>query len=259
MRPFEHLFNIALWSLTGLLFCVSCAHADDGRGERPDEAPQLRTIERDAERGADSDEAEDLSVDELEARAKERELADTDYPYHDHPREIGGELNCPDIETAEYEGEAISYNRPIEINPAFRKRLVRFERLVGEVATEVYGRAPDEIVHRGGHTCRSVGGKKEKLSEHTFGHAIDVAGFTFEVASDGDEVHVEEAKEAFEVRVEDHWGADGGFTGKHSEFLRELADALERRGPFSTMLGPSYAGHDALFHLDFGPQFFFRL
>lgn len=50
-----------------------------------------------------------------------------------------------------------------------------------------------------------------------------------------------------------------GFVRHHRRFLRRLADLLLRKGPFSTMLGPSYPNHAEIFHFDFGPEFFFRL
>ncbi len=229
------------------------------------EAPEMRVLERGDEEGDEREgsagEGEEASVSELESGARERELGDGAYPYHDRPREVSGEPECPDIELVDYEGSVIAYNRPIEINREFRPRLVRFEKLVREVAREVYGRAPDRVVHYGGHQCKTVGGEGEKLSEHAFGHAIDVVGFDFEAVSgeEAEGVEPERAAEAFQVRVGDHWGASSGFAGRHSEFLHRLAEVLRRRGPFSAMLGPGYPGHDEIFHFDFGPEFFFRL
>lgn len=203
-------------------------------------------------------EVEELSTEELEKRARERELGDEDYPYHDQPREIDGEPDCPDVKVVEYEGKVISYSRPIEVNKHFRKRLIRFEKIVHKVAKEVYGKAPDTILHAGGHTCKSVGGRGEKLSEHAFGHAIDVSGFAFEDGS-GVEGVGKEGANGFQVRLEDHWNGKSGFDKKHRTFLRRLANELKVRGPFSAMLGPEYPGHDKFFHLDFGPEFFFRI
>jgi hypothetical protein len=237
------LIVVFVGSLVCLAGIPSCAHA----GDEPKQQTQIE------------DPSEKLSTAELESRARARELGDKDYPLHDLPREVSGAVKCPEIELVEYSGEVIAYNQPIEVNKHFRKRLIRFETMVSELAIKLYGRAPAVIVHAGGHTCKTVGGRGEKLSEHAFGHAIDVIGFDFEAApgEDGDEVA--RIAKAFSVRLEDHWGAEGGFDAKHSLFLHLLADALKERGPFSTMLGPAYKGHDKMFHFDFGPQFFFRI
>lgn len=259
----------------------ACAHGS-GTSSAPAEssahnAPRIRSLSRhagssDVERESDAAgrrnpergvrvDADELSLSELESRARERELGGRDYPLHAMPREVRGSVDCPDVEVVEYRGEIIPYNRPIEINPRFRSRLIRFERIVRRVATEVYGRPPDRIVQFGGHSCRTVGRRGEKLSEHAFGHAIDVAGFDFDAVSDpgASDLPVERASEAFEVRLEDHWDASGGFDGRHSRFLHRLAEVLQQRGPFSTLLGPAYPNHDEMFHFDFGPEFFFRI
>ena len=200
-----------------------------------------------------------LSVDALEARARKRETAHKSYPYHSQSRRVRGKVKCPKIEVISYEGSLIPYNQPIEINPHFKDRLVRFERLVMEVAVRVYERAPAQIVHFGGHSCKTVSGRGKKFSEHVFGHAIDISGFKFDAAADADTASDAAVDGAFTVTLKEHWGATDGFGAKHAQFLRELADVLKKRGPFSTMLGPAYPGHDSLFHFDFGPQFFFRI
>ena len=164
---------------------------------------------------------------------------------------------CPEVELIEYEGEFVSYNRTIEVNPYFKERLRMFERVVHEAATEVYGRPPDEIITYGGHVCKTVGGKGEKWSEHTFGNAIDVSGFVFDdYEGDGDVSG--KAREAFRVTLEDHWNARTGFSKKHRRFLREVFDTLAEQGVFKGMLGPAYPGHAKIFHMDNGLQWFHR-
>ncbi len=202
-----------------------------------------------------------LSVADLEARARAREVGKKDFPLNDLPRKVHGEVECPHVDLVEYAGSRIPYNRPIKVTRGFRKRLIRFETIVAEVSIEVYGRPPDRIVHAGGYACKTVGHHKKKLSEHAFGQAIDVAGFDFDAvpASKYKGLVKGRARKAFKVRLVDDWDADKGFAAKHSRFLHRLAQELERRGPFSTMLGPSYKGHKRFFHFDFGPQFFFRL
>lgn len=200
------------------------------------------------------------STAELEARARKRETGDQDYPFHKQSRNVRGKAKCPKIELIKYEGSVIPYNRPIEINTYFKERLVRFERLVAEVAVEVYGRAPSRIIHVGGYSCKTISGRGKTLSEHVYGHAIDVKGFEFEAVEDGDpNAGVDPIDQAFKVDLKKHWNAKKGLGAKHRQFLHALAEALKDRGPFSLMLGPAYRGHDRLFHFDFGPQFFFRI
>lgn len=265
---------IAAWGICATATVAGCAHESGGRSgsahSSVGRAPEVRTLTRRspeekegggrASAGGSRGSDRLPPVEELESRARRRETTG-DYPYHDRPREVRGSVDCPEIERIEYDGEVIAYNRPVEINPRFRRRLVRFERIVREVAVEVYGRPPDRIVQRGGYVCRTVGGEGEKLSEHSFGHAIDVAGFDFEAVSGGTERALPDARArgSFEVRLGDHWDADGGFAARHRRFLRRLAVQLQVRGPFSMLLGPAYPNHDEVFHFDFGPEFFFRL
>lgn len=260
-----YLGSVAL----GLLALPACSHAQSSPESEPTASgpapapmtgePQVRVIPRHATAEASTDPSE-LSRSRLESRARERELGGRSYPLHEIPRRVRGKIDCPDVEIVEYAGTVIPYSQPIEVIPRFRSRLIRFEQIVRDVALEIYGRAPDEIVQLGGHNCRTIGGKGEKLSEHAFGHAIDVQGFNFEALDDGrDHDGPPRASGAFEVRLGKHWNAKIGFPRRHRRFLRRLATELTYRGPFSTMLGPGYPGHSEIFHFDFGPQFFFRL
>lgn len=265
MRFLERVIINCLAGVVALGIMPACSYSQSAQIEQKKEAakkaPGARTIERGDQIEEDSGEGEQLSTAELEARAKKRELGDEEYPLHKPSREISGELKCPEVEVVEYEGEAISYNQPIEVAEDFRDRLMRFEKVVAEVATEIYGRAPDRIVHAGGHTCKTVGSRGKKLSEHAFALAIDVSGFEFDAVGEEADIDAvaEKARESFSISLKEHWGAKSGFASTHAQFLRRLAQALKERGPFSTMLGPAYEGHDIFFHFDFGPQFFFRI
>jgi hypothetical protein len=165
--------------------------------------------------------------------------------------------DCPEVELVDYSGEFVPYSRTIEVNPYFKERLRMFERVVHRVAVEIYGRPPDEIITYGGYVCKTVGGKGEKWSEHTFGNAIDVSGFVFE-AYEGDGEVKGKAKDAFRVSLQEHWKARGGFEKKHRQFLHRVFDTLAEEGVFKGMLGPAYPGHAKIFHLDNGLQWFHR-
>ena len=268
MRYLQLVATCSVSALLGLTALPACSHAepttepDPGVAPAPappDREPDVRTISRRPRQPGAADLAE-LSRSALESRARERELGGRNYPLHAIDRSVRGTITCPDVEVVEYSGAVIPYNRPIEVIPRFRSRLIRFEQIVRDVALEIYGRRPDEVVQLGGYNCRTIGGKGEKLSEHAFGHAIDVQGFNFEALADGwDHDGPPRASGAFEVRLGEHWKAKLGFPRRHRRFLRRLAAELTYRGPFSTMLGPGYPDHREIFHFDFGPQFFFRL
>jgi hypothetical protein len=234
-------------------------------GARETRGAQPAAVDGGAPDGSESDAAdvaefsrETLGVSGLESRARERELNGRSYPWHDQARRIEGDVDCPDVELVEYEGRVLAYNRPVEVNPLFRDRLERFEEMVRDVALEVYGRPPDRIVQQQGYGCKTIREEGEELSEHAFGHAIDVGAFAFDEASGERREELGPAGRAFTVRVAEHWDAEGGFAGRHREFLRRLVRQLQRSGPFSTILGPGYPNHDRYFHFDFGPEFFFR-
>ena len=84
----------------------------------------------------------------------------------------------------------------------------------------------------GSYSCRNVGGGRSgKLSEHSFGNAVDVSAF---VLKDGRRISVL-----------------GGWRGSKSEqeFLRRLHQSACKR--FGTVLGPDYNGsHANHFHFD---------
>jgi|GEM_PF-2044797 len=252
MLPHAHAAAI------GLVVLMACAPGHAATPEKPapqtSKAPaQTRSLARQAVA------AEQPTLAELEARARAREIGDQTYPYHTQPRKGPAADKCPEIELITYEGSVIAYNQPIEINTHFKDRLVRFERIVAQVAVQVYGRAPTRIIHAGGYSCKSVSGRGKKLSEHAFGHAIDVSGFEFGANPDADPKNPHPGDKAFKVVLLTHWNAQKGPGAAHRQFLHELAEALKQRGPFSVMLGPAYKGHDRFFHFDFGPQFFFRI
>lgn len=275
--------QVALFVATWLAILVACtptrAAAPDktpaqksptaGPTAKPDATPHTKTSAQTRALARDDATEEKLSTAELESRARKRETARHPSPYNKRSRKVHGTLKCPKIELVTYKGAVIAYNRPVEVNKYFKKRLIRFERIVARVAVQVYGRAPSRIVQASGYACKTVGGRGEKLSEHVFGHAIDISGFEFD-AADGEPRSAHQTKtaanqkikpvdKAFKISLKKHWNAKKGLGKMHSLFLHKLADALKKRGPFSTMLGPAYKGHNSLFHFDSGPQFFFRI
>jgi hypothetical protein len=160
-----------------------------------------------------------------------------------------------------YRGESIKYATTARVHPAFVEKLRELEALVTELAVLHYGRAPRRLVHLGTYNCRRIRTYPEWISEHSFGNAIDLAGFDF-----GPLPRIRSApatlpdglpralRASFSVRVEDHWKGRGTLGAYHSRFLRELATRLiERRDLFRGILGPAWPGHHNHFHLDMAP------
>lgn len=178
-------------------------------------------------------------------------------------RDRRGRLQCPDIPLVRYRGDVVRYARPVRVNETFQERLRRFEEVVRDVAVEVYGRAPQRIVHAGTFSCRTVR-HRERLSEHALGNAIDVVGFDFGAAPRAERKRLGRAGRGFEVRVARHWAPEGRtlrdpLAGQHARFLSRLMETLEDRPDvFRGMIGPPARGHHNHLHLDGGRWHFRR-
>lgn len=173
--------------------------------------------------------------------------------------EAGTPIACHPESLVVHRGTLLPYRGSVQVDPAFRERLVRFEQLVLDVAREVYGRAPERLRHVGAYSCRPTRKRSARLSEHALGNAIDVIGFDFGRARQRDPLAVglpRALRGAFQVRVERHWSAADASPAAavHERFLRELAARLsDRSDVFRGMIGPSRSDHADHFHLDMGP------
>lgn len=177
------------------------------------------------------------------------------YPLDDESRAAPGrgKPKCPVVQLVMYEGDIVRYHRPVRVNPFFLDRLRLFEEVVREVAVEVYGRPPSAIRHFGTYNCRRVNGRP-KLSEHSWGNAIDVSGFEFDAGRGGP------VPEAFRINLLEDWGKTRGVQRHHAVFLHRLAERLaERPDIFRGMLGPGAAGHADHFHFDVGPHRYIKI
>lgn len=173
---------------------------------------------------------------------------------------LGGAVKCPEVvETMEYRGDIVRYATPVRIATAFAARLRRFERIVADVGQEFYGRAPDRILHFGARSCRTIRGRKDRLSEHALGNALDVSGFRF--AGRRTASRERSALSAgFTVNVRKHWVRGSGANAKlHAKFLREVVDRLRAERVFRGVLGPGHEGHADHFHFDQAPWRYVRL
>jgi hypothetical protein len=167
--------------------------------------------------------------------------------YDDYPLDSTERRECLEAVMVTYEGETLPYSGPVRAHPLFVERLRAFEKVVEEVAVEVYGRVPTRLVHMGSFSCRpSASGS---LSEHALGNALDLAGVDFaaDPSAEGP------AAGAFQVRVIDHWFATDGFELEHRRFLHLLTDRLfDHPEIFRRIIGPPTRLHDDHLHLDVG-------
>lgn len=186
------------------------------------------------------------------------EVPDT-YPLDELPRSVEptGKIVCPKVNLVRYGGTHLKLHSPVRVYEGFVPRLQKFEKVVQEVATEVYGRPVKILKHIGTFNCRRIRLWPTYLSEHGIANAIDVAGFDVPPLRKGQRlprgVPAALAK-GFSVRVKDHWTATGPVGEVHSRFLRTLAeDLIERKDIFRVLLGPAYPGHHDHFHFDMAP------
>jgi hypothetical protein len=167
-------------------------------------------------------------------------------------------VECQSDVMVPYAGTSVRYFGQVLINPPFRERLVRFEEVVAEVATEIYGRAPHRIRHLGAYSCRRSRTRTYRLSEHALGNAIDVLGFDFAGTVKNQTFPPDlprQLRGPFQVRVARHWNADTPpIASLHAQFLRRLTERLlDRSDIFRIALGPSHRGHQDHFHFDMSP------
>lgn len=173
--------------------------------------------------------------------------------------DTGAGIECDASGLVNHRGELVPYLGSVRVDPAFRERLVRFERLLADVAMEVYGRAPARVRHLGAYVCRSTRNRSYRMSEHALGNAIDIAGFDFARAGKRQPLPLglpRELRGAFQIRVARHWNerANGPVAAVHARFLHALADRLSARSDiFRGMIGPSRSDHSDHFHFDMSP------
>jgi hypothetical protein len=175
----------------------------------------------------------------------------------------GQRLACEPKSLVRYAGTHLKYQSAVQVNPAFRARLARFEEVVLEVAKDVYGRAPRRVLHFGTYSCRSSRNRAYRVSEHALGNAIDVAGFDFGAATKRDPLAVglpRSLSGAFQVRIAKHWSDQRTpAAATHARFLYELSARLgERDDVFRVMIGPSRPDHSDHFHFDMSPWRYVR-
>jgi hypothetical protein len=170
--------------------------------------------------------------------------------------------SCSPVGLVPYFGTSVQYWGVAVVSPAFRSRLLRFERIVRDVALATYGRAPLRIRHRGAYACRSRRNQPRWLSEHALGNAIDVSGFDFGPPGPSDpRIAPDVPTTAFRVSVARDWQNESDpISARHALFLRSLlARLLARNDVFRGVIGPEHEGHFDHFHFDMAPHRYLSL
>lgn len=129
---------------------------------------------------------------------------------------------------------ALALDAPPVMRCALAATYAAWERHVVQPAAERHlGSKIGEISHFGVYSCRDIGGRPGRRSQHATANAIDISGFTL---SNGRRLTL--------ARDWDDTGAEG-------RFLREIRDGA--CGLFAGVLSPDFnAAHADHFHLDLG-------
>lgn len=143
---------------------------------------------------------------------------------------------CPIDTAVRVTHTAAALNHPALMSCALAVRLEALEHdVVPRLAAEDLGQRVSRIEHLGAYSCRPSTGRRDRLSTHAFGLAIDISGFRL---ADGSLVSVEQ----------DWWTP-----GPKREFLHHLVRSA--CAYFSVVLTPaSNRDHYNHIHLDIGPD-----
>lgn len=165
------------------------------------------------------------------------------------------QVTCDASQLVVYRSRTLRY--AVKAHAAFVERLQRFDALLIALATSHYGRAPKRLLHRGVFSCRSQHSRKERISEHALGNAIDVIGFDFGALQrklDSPASMPRHMRRAFSVRVQSHWSPRHARDRYHAQFLHKLAEAI-RNDPsvFRGIVGPPRPRHHDHLHFDMAP------
>ena len=170
---------------------------------------------------------------------------------------------CATEDIVPYRGTTVRYEVPASVHRAFVPRLTRFETIVEEIGVEVYGRKPRLLHHAGGYMCRTSW--RGRMSEHAFGNALDIAGFSFPALSKTDLAKAKErglelpakARRGFRIDVGPTWQSGSDPLAKRF-FARLLERTRAEPDLFRGMIGPPDPSHTTHLHLDAGPWAFSR-
>lgn len=129
-------------------------------------------------------------------------------------------------------------------NCAMSLAMTRFERIAQEEARRIFDTARDNpitiITHMGTYNCRRLRAKPERQSQHSFGNAIDLAGFYIHGVG--------------EITILRHWNARYSSQRRASEFLHTVMERLRAEQVFTNILDPAWdEAHANHVHMDLAP------
>lgn len=166
------------------------------------------------------------------------------------------DTDCDGSLMVRYRSRTLRTSAAVRVHPAFAERLPELDRVAIEVATEFYGRAPRRMRTIGGYVCRRVRGRRDRISEHALGNALDVSGFDFpgmRRPADAPEGMPRRLRRRFTVTVGHDWSRSGDVGEYHGRFLRAFVERLVRDDVFRVIYGPAHRGHTGHFHFDMSP------
>ncbi len=143
---------------------------------------------------------------------------------------------CGISQAVRVDRSALEWNRSTLMSCSLSAVLWDFETQVVQPAAERnFGQAVRKMSNAGAYNCRGErGGRPERLSQHSFGKALDVTGFEL---ADGTVISVQK---------------DWRNRGAKSEFLHQVAQGACK--VFSVVMTPNRnAEHHDHLHLDIGP------
>lgn len=136
----------------------------------------------------------------------------------------------------------IRYTGYVLVNCKTALALARLEEIAQEEAVRIFGkyRTVRSIRQYGTYNCRRLRDLPWVQSQHSFGNAIDIAGFRIRGYG--------------WVNLKTHWTPKRRSQKKGSEFLRAIAQRLVEEQVFTNVLTPDYnSAHRNHFHLDLEP------
>ncbi len=180
------------------------------------------------------------------------------YPLDALPRHLetaDSKVPCLADEQELYRGTQLTLI-PLTVHPAFIERLQKIESIVAQEAVSFYGRIPSKVIHQGGYACRASRFQSKRISEHAFGNAIDISGFSFAALPKEklEAVTSQVPRGPFQLNISTHWTSKGGKTADlHQAFLRKVAHRIASEHVIRVALGPSHRGHQSHLHFDMSP------
>jgi len=175
---------------------------------------------------------EKMPADEVACRERLKALG---VEFEEHKAESDPEIGCsiPYPIIIKTLNKSVAIGPGTELNCSMAEAAARFTADVVQPAAKAeFGTEVKSISQASAFVCRPRHGTR-KLSEHAFGNALDIAGFTL---SDGRKIEISPSPPE-----------------KDAKFLNAVRKAA--CGPFKTVLGPGAdADHALHFHLDLEPR-----